>query len=90
MAAAAAAVLLSACQPGRFAASLGNAARPNVVVVPIDGMGYGDLSAYGERRVSAPNIDRLAREGTHFTRYYANPPICSPSRVALTTVEPRR
>ena len=67
------------------AAAQETTARPNIVVVLVDDMGYGDLSAYGERRVSTPNIDRLAREGTRFTQYYANSPICSPSRVAMTT-----
>ncbi|MDP9349624.1 MAG: sulfatase-like hydrolase/transferase, partial [Gemmatimonadota bacterium] len=58
---------------------------PNVILVLVDDMGYGDLSAYGNTRVRTPNIDRLAREGTRFTQYYANSPICSPSRVAATT-----
>lgn len=59
--------------------------RPNFIVVFIDDMGYGDLSSYGNTRVKTPNIDRLAQEGIKFTQFYANSPICSPSRVALTT-----
>lgn len=58
---------------------------PNIVFVFIDDMGYGDLGAYGNDRVETPNIDRLAREGTRFTQFYVNAPICSPSRVAVTT-----
>jgi arylsulfatase A-like enzyme len=62
-----------------------DAARPNVIVVLVDDMGYGDPASFGNARVATPNIDRLAAEGTRFTQYYANSPICSPSRVAITT-----
>jgi arylsulfatase A-like enzyme len=61
------------------------AAPPNILLVLIDDMGYGDLSCYGGQRVKTPNIDRLAAEGIRFTQFYVNAPICSPSRVALTT-----
>lgn len=63
-----------------------DAARPpNIVMVLIDDMGYGDLGVTGNTQVPTPNMDRLAREGTRFTQFYVNSPICSPSRVALTT-----
>lgn len=58
---------------------------PNMVVVFIDDMGYGDLGVTGNRQVPTPHIDRLAAQGTRFTQFYVNSPICSPSRVALTT-----
>jgi uncharacterized sulfatase len=60
-------------------------ARPNVLFVLIDDMGYADLTCYGERRVHTDHIDRLAAEGIRFTQYYVNSPICSPSRTALLT-----
>jgi arylsulfatase A-like enzyme len=59
--------------------------QPNILLVLIDDMGYGDLSCYGGTRVKTPNIDKLAAEGIRFTHFYVNAPICSPSRVALTT-----
>ncbi len=59
--------------------------RPNVVVVFIDDMGWSDLSCYAGRRVTTEHIDRLAAEGLRFTNFYVNSPICSPSRVALST-----
>ncbi len=59
--------------------------QPNIVVVFIDDMGWSDLSCYGGTAVQTTNIDRLAREGIRFTQFYVNSPICSPSRVALTT-----
>lgn len=58
---------------------------PNVVVVLVDDMGWSDLSVCGGDAVETENIDRLAREGMRFTQFYVNSPICSPSRVALTT-----
>ncbi len=58
---------------------------PNVITVVIDDMGWSDLSCYGGKRTTTENIDRLASEGLRFTNFYVNSPICSPSRVALST-----
>lgn len=63
----------------------GGGPRPNVLFVLIDDLGHGDLSCTGNRDVRTANIDRLAREGTRFTQFYVASPICSPSRVGLTT-----
>lgn len=59
--------------------------RPNVVTVFIDDMGWSDLSCFGGKRTETENIDALAAEGIRFTNFYVNSPICSPSRVALST-----
>jgi uncharacterized sulfatase len=48
-------------------------------------MGWGDLSCFGDKDVVTENIDRLARAGLRFEQFYVNAPICSPSRVALST-----
>ncbi|MDF7826865.1 sulfatase-like hydrolase/transferase [Pontiellaceae bacterium B12227] len=61
------------------------AEKPNVVMIFIDDMGYGDVGAFGNTAVPTPNMDRLAKEGMKFTNFYVNSPICSASRVALTT-----
>ena len=61
------------------------AARPNVVIVMADDMGYADLSAYGNDRYRTPHLDALAREGLRFTDFHANGPVCSPTRAALMT-----
>ena len=58
--------------------------KPNVIVVFIDDMGYSDFSCFGGT-VKTQHIDQLASEGIKFTNFYVNSPICSPSRVALTT-----
>ncbi|HSH16312.1 MAG TPA: sulfatase-like hydrolase/transferase, partial [Verrucomicrobiae bacterium] len=59
--------------------------KPNVVLILADDLGYGDVGAYGQTRIKTPNIDRLAREGTRFTQFYAGSPVCAPSRATLFT-----
>jgi arylsulfatase A-like enzyme len=59
--------------------------RPNIILVFIDDMGWGDFSCFGNEDAQTPNIDRLANEGIRFEQFYVNSPICSPSRVAIST-----
>lgn len=59
--------------------------RPNIVFVFIDDMGYADPSCFGNPHVKTPHIDQLAADGLRLTNFYVNSPICSPSRVAVTT-----
>jgi len=59
--------------------------NPNIISVLVDDMGFSDLSCFGGERVVTPHLDRLAAEGLRFRQFYVNSPICSPSRVALTT-----
>jgi arylsulfatase A-like enzyme len=61
--------------------------RPNVVLIYADDLGYGDVSAYGAKRIATPNIDRLAREGLRFTDAHAAAATCTPSRYAMLTGE---
>ncbi|MDF1812994.1 MAG: sulfatase-like hydrolase/transferase [Verrucomicrobiales bacterium] len=58
---------------------------PNIITVFIDDMGYIDLSCFGGKRAKTLHLDQLASEGIRFKNFYVNSPICSPSRVALTT-----
>jgi len=60
-------------------------AQPNIVLILVDDMGYGDLGCYGHPRAKTPVIDRLAKEGVRFTQHYANGPECSPTRTAFLT-----
>ena len=62
-----------------------NDSRPNIILVFIDDMGWGDFSCFGNKRTETQNIDRLASEGIRFEQFYVNSPICSPSRVAIST-----
>ena len=59
--------------------------KPNVVLIMMDDLGYGDLGSYGAPDAKTPNIDRLAREGVRLTDAYANGPVCTPTRAALMT-----
>jgi len=59
--------------------------RPNIILVFIDDMGWGDFSCFGNSTVETENIDQLAAEGIRFEQFYVNSPICSPSRVAIST-----
>jgi len=59
--------------------------RPNIVFLLADDLGYGDLGCYGAKDIRTPRIDRLAREGVRFTRFYANGPECTPTRTAFLT-----
>lgn len=59
--------------------------QPNIILVFIDDMGWADFSCFGNEAVETQNIDRLAAEGIRFEQFYVNSPICSPSRVAIST-----
>lgn len=62
-----------------------NLARPNIIFIMVDDMGYGDLGCYGQEIIQTPHIDRLAEKGMLFTRHYAGNTVCAPSRCALMT-----
>jgi arylsulfatase A len=57
-------------------------AKPNVVLIITDDVGYGDLGVYGAPDIKTPNIDRLAQQGVRLTDFYASPQ-CTPTRAAL-------
>lgn len=61
------------------------AARPNVVFILADDLGWGDLGCFGSLHNSTPNLDRLAADGVRFTHGYSPSPTCSPTRIALYT-----
>ena len=59
--------------------------RPNIIYIMCDDMGYGDLGCYGQKYISTPRIDSMAREGMKFTQAYAGSPVSAPSRASLMT-----
>ncbi len=65
--------------------SVAAVARPNILIIYVDDLGYGDTGVYGHPVVKTPNIDRLAAEGVRFTQFYAPSALCSPSRAGLLT-----
>jgi arylsulfatase A-like enzyme len=75
--------LLAACLTAAGAAAQPAApARPNVVLIVTDDVGYGDIGSYGASDVKTPSIDSLARDGVRLTDFYAAPQ-CTPTRAAL-------
>ena len=77
-------LLWSACGARTVQAEAPPAApRPNIVLILMDDLGYGDLGSYGAPDIRTPGIDRLATEGVRFTDFYANAPTCTPTRAAL-------
>ena len=69
----------------KFAVAKGTLARPNIIFILADDLGYADLSCYGRPDFQTPNIDRLATQGMKFTQAYANSAVCSATRTALIT-----
>ena len=59
--------------------------QPNIVLIIVDDLGYGDLSCYGAKDLKTPNIDGLIAAGMRFDRFYANCPVCSPTRASVLT-----
>ncbi|WP_414661724.1 sulfatase family protein [Horticoccus sp. 23ND18S-11] len=74
------------CLPAEFPAATAAvaSAQPNVVIIFIDDMGYGDIGPFGATKQKTPNLDRMAREGMKLTSFYAAP-VCSVSRAQLLT-----
>lgn len=54
-----------------------------MILVVADDLGFGDLGCYGSTEIATPHLDRLAGEGARFTSFYANAPICSPTRASI-------
>ncbi len=60
-------------------------ARPNVVIIFVDDLGYSDLGCYGAKGWKTPHLDQMAQEGIRFTNFYVSQPVCSASRASLLT-----
>lgn len=78
-------LILVAAAPGQLRS--GTQARPNVVLILADDLGYGDASSYGATGLQTPNIDRVAKQGLRFTDAHSAAATCTPSRYALLTGE---
>ena len=60
-------------------------AKPNIIFVLADDLGYGDLGCFGQQKIKTPNLDALAASGIRFTHAYAGSTVCAPSRCCLHT-----
>ena len=85
----AAGMMLPGCQTGAGPAALGTGkegtAKPNVIVIVADDLGYCDTELYGCDTIPTPNLGRIADGGVTFTNGYVTNPVCSPSRAGLLT-----
>lgn len=73
------------CALALSASAAEKSARPNVIFILADDLGWGDLSCYGNTFLQTPNLDRLAKQGMLFTNFYVCGSVCSPSRTAFFT-----
>ena len=61
------------------------ASKPNIILILVDDLGYGDLACYGAKDMCTPNLDSLMKAGTRYDQFYANCTVCTPTRAALMT-----
>jgi len=69
----------------RLLAGPASETKPNLLMILVDDLGYGDLASYGATDMRTPHVDALVAGGMRFSRFYANCPVCSPTRAALLT-----
>lgn len=60
-------------------------AKPNIIYILADDLGYAEVGAYGQEKIETPNIDALSKNGMRFSQHYASAPICAPARYMLLT-----
>ena len=58
---------------------------PNIIFLLADDLGYGDIGAFGQKKIRTPSLDRIAAEGMRFTQHYSGNAVCAPSRCVLIT-----
>ncbi|MBT8043604.1 MAG: sulfatase-like hydrolase/transferase, partial [Verrucomicrobiae bacterium] len=67
---------------GHFACASG---KPNILLILVDDLGYGDLACYGAPDMKTPELDTLMQAGTRYDQFYANCTVCTPTRASLMT-----
>ena len=65
--------------------SLSAAERPNIILMMCDDLGWGDVGFNGGKVIQTPNLDRMAKASLKFNRFYAQAPVCSPTRGSAIT-----
>ena len=78
-------ILLSGCNNKQNNSQQSETQTPNVVIIYIDDLGYGDVSCYGSNTIKTPNIDNLASTGIRFTNGHCSSASCTPSRFSMLT-----
>ncbi|KAJ3593963.1 hypothetical protein NHX12_006296 [Muraenolepis orangiensis] len=77
--------VLSLLTCGRVSATPVNTSTPNIIIMLMDDMGWGDLGVFGQPSKETPNLDKMAAQGMLLPNFYTANPLCSPSRAALLT-----
>ncbi len=67
------------------AATAADQRRPNIIFLLADDLGYGDIGAFGQKKIRTPNLDQLAKDGMRLTHHYSGHNVCAPSRCVLMT-----
>ena len=62
-----------------------SAAKPNIIYIMADDLGYAELGSYGQKKIKTPHLDKLAAEGMRFTDHYTGSPVCASARCSLMT-----
>lgn len=78
-------LVLALCLLSVESAMAAEAARPNVLLIVADDLGWGELGCQGNDEIPTPHIDSLAKNGIRFTSGYVSGPYCSPTRAGLMT-----
>ena len=78
-------IMLFSCSSKQNQPSKAEVAKPNVIIIYTDDLGYGDVSCYGATKISTPNIDRLAATGIRFINGHSSSASCTPSRYSMLT-----
>lgn len=65
--------------------TIAQAAKPNVVLIIADDLGYRELGSFGQKLIRTPNLDKLAKQGIRLTQHYSGNAVCAPSRCVLMT-----
>ena len=76
---------LSCKEEGKNATSENLSRKPNIIYILADDLGYGEVGAYGQKRIETPHIDALAESGMLFTQHYSSAPVCAPARNMFLT-----
>lgn len=76
-------LLLLSCK--NQSAKIADSAKPNIVFILADDLGYGDLSCYGQKHFQTPNLDKMAAGGMLFAQHYSGTAVCAPSRCSVMT-----
>lgn len=66
-----------------YLGTVGQTAKPNILIILADDLGYHDVSYYGTSDIQTPHIDQLCKAGMRFDNFYANSSVCSPSRASI-------